>query len=129
MTNDDRRKNLHAVTDQIDADGRRRIASFVQAAMGWSGQNAAKKLAGTGRVTRSAIDRVKRGDEVSDTLLRALGDVLELPRDFLLYIGRGDVYQIERLGGEHADDDLRDLVRWTLVHLFLIEPDGGQRPA
>lgn len=111
---------------EIDTEGRLRIATFVHAAMGWAGQNTSKKLAGTGRITRSAIDRVKRGEHVSDTLLRALGDVLDLPRDFLLYIGHGDVERIERIG-EHADDDdddLRDLIRWTLEHLFSIEPDG-----
>lgn len=132
MTTNDRRKNLHSArqptgkgpTDgKIDADGRLRIATFVHAAMGWAGQNTSKKLIGTGKVTRSAIDRIKRGDEVSDTLLRALGDVLDLPRDFLLYIGRGDIDRIERLG-DHADDNLRDLIRWTLEHLFSVEPDG-----
>lgn len=103
--------------------GRQRIAEFVHAAMGWAGANASKNFAGTGRVSKTTIDRAKRGEEVSDTMLRALGDVLDLPRDFLLYIGYGDVDRIERLGAENTSDaDLRDLIRWTLEHLFPTDP-------
>lgn len=110
---------------EIDETGRARIAEFVHAAMGWAGVNAARNFARTGRVSKATIDRVKRGETVSDTLLRALGDVLDLPRDFLLYIGYGDADRIEHLGVENADDaNLRDLIRWTLEHLF---PDTPPR--
>lgn len=108
---------------QIDADGRLRIATFVEAALGWGGQDTFKRVIGTGRISRSAVERVKRRENVSDTLLRALGDVLGLPRDFLLYIGHGDIDRIVRLGDD-ADEDLRDLVRWTLEHLFSVKPDA-----
>lgn len=112
---------------RIDPEGRLRIATFVHAALGWAGQSSAKTFIGTGRVSRATIDRVKREEEVSDTLLRALGDVLELPRDFLLYVGYGDIDRIERLADD-ADDDLRDLIRWTQEHLFS-EPDPHVPPA
>lgn len=112
---------------RIEPEGRLRIAAFVHAALGWAGQSSAKNFIGTGRVSRATIDRVKRGEEVSDTLLRALGDVLDLPRDFLLYIGYGDIHRIEHLADD-ADDDLRDLIRWTQEHLFT-EPDPEVPPA
>jgi hypothetical protein len=108
--------------------GRRRIAQFVHAALGWAGQNAQKRLVGTGRVSKATVDRVKRGDEVSDTMLRALGDVMSLPRDYLLYIGYGEVDRLERLLVEAKDDaNLRDLIRWTLDHLFPNDPDRQTR--
>lgn len=111
---------------EIDEAGRARIGKFVHAALGWAGVNAARNLASTGRISKATIDRVKRADTVSDTLLRALGDVLDLPRDFLLYIGYGDVDRIERLAVENAGDaNLRDLIRWTLDHLF---PDPPHSP-
>lgn len=113
-------------SDRIDPEGRQRISAFVYAALGWAGQNATRRFTGTGRVSQSTIERVKRGEEVSETLLRALGDVLDLPRDYLLYIGHGNTDRIERLGDD-ADEDLRDLIRWTLEHLFSIEP--GERSA
>lgn len=92
----------------IDSRGRRRIAEFVKAAMGWSGVSG-PAIERTGRVSRATVDRIKRGDDrVSDTMLRALGDVLELPRDFLMYVGTGDAKQIAASGGDP------DLVRWTL---------------
>jgi hypothetical protein len=106
---------------RIDEAGRRRIAEFVHAAMGWAGMNASKKFTGTGRISKATIDRVKRGDDVSPTLLRGLGDVLELPRDYLLYIGYGDVGRIERLA-DTEDPNRQDLIRWTLDHLFPDHP-------
>lgn len=113
-------------TERIDAEGRQRIAAFVHAALGWDYMQSSKNLT-TGRLSRASVDRVKRGEVVSDTLLRALGKKLDLPRDFLLYIGYGDTGRIERLA-EDADDDLRDLVRWTLEHLFHLDgPGSGPR--
>lgn len=106
--------------------GRHRIAEFVHAALGWAGQNASKRFAGTGRVSKGTIDRVKRGESVSDTMLRALGDVLGLPRDFLLYIGYGEVDRIERLAESEDDADRKDLIRWTLEHLFPTDPGRPQ---
>lgn len=130
MTINDSMKNFHArpvpigkkfTSDRIDSEGRLRIAAFIYALLGWDGPDVAEKLLGSGRVSRTTLDRVKRGDNVSDTMLRAMGDVLDLPRDYLLYIGRANVDRIERLLPE-ANDDLRDLIRWTL-DLFEPEPD------
>lgn len=106
----------------MDEAGRRRIAEFVHAALGWAGKDSNKKLLGTGRVSKATIDRVKRAEDVSDAMLRGLGDVLDLPRDFLLYIGYGEVERIERLMTDDADANLRDLIRWTLDHLFPDNP-------
>lgn len=101
------------LTFMIDAQGRIRIGELVRAAIGWQGLSGPKIEAG-GRVSRATVDRVKRGDpKVSDTMLRALGDTLGLPRDYLLYVGSGDVKQIERSGADP------DLIRVTLS---LIDP-------
>lgn len=136
VTNDGTEKAGRKVT-RLEDDapmteaGRRRIAEFVHAALGWAGQNAQKNLVGTGRVSKTTVDRVKRAEDVSDTLLRALGDVMGLPRDFLLYIGYGQVQRLERLLADAGEDaNLRDLIRWTLDHLFPNDPDHPRvRPA
>lgn len=87
----------------IDTQGRIRIGMLVRAAMGWQGLSGSRIEAG-GRVSRATVDRVKRGDpKVSDTMLRALGDTLGLPRDYLLYVGNGDIRKIQESG---ADPDL-----------------------
>lgn len=96
----------------IDSSGRIRIGRFVKAAMGWQGLSGSRIEAG-GRVSRATVDRVKRGDpKVSETMLRALGDTLGLPRDYLLYVGSGDIKKIEESGAD------RDLIRVTidLIH-------------
>ena len=90
----------------IDDQGRIRIGTLVRAAMGWQGLSGSRIEAG-GRVSRATVDRVKRGDRISDTMLRALGDTLGLPRDYLLYVGTGDVAKIEASGADP------DLIRWT----------------
>lgn len=116
---------------RIDEAGRRRIAKFVDAALGWAGMESAKRLAGTGRVSKATIDRVKRGEDVSDTMLRGLGVVLELPRDYLLYIGYGDVDRIKELA-DTDDLNRQDLIHWTLIHLFPENPNpttGANRTA
>jgi hypothetical protein len=90
----------------IDDQGRIRIGTLVRAAMGWQGLSASRIEAG-GRISRATVDRVKRGDRLSDTMLRALGDTLGLPRDYLLYVGTGDIQKIEASGADP------DLIRWT----------------
>ncbi len=107
---------------EIDDDGRQRMSELVRAAMGWAGTTG-PKLVGTGRVSKATIERVKKCDDVSDTMLRALGDVLGMPRDYLLYVGQGDVGRIKGTAGEDPD-----LVRWTLDHLFPAHrPSTGDR--
>ena len=91
----------------IDAQGRTRIGETVKAVMAWEGYTGVG-INSTGRVSRATINRAKRGDVISDTMLRALGDALGLPRDYLLYVGAGDVRKIEASGAEP------DLIRWTV---------------
>ena len=90
----------------VDARGRTRIGETVKAVMAWEGYTGVG-IDSTGRVSRATINRAKRGDQISDTMLRALGDALGLPRDYLLYVGAGDVRKIEASGADP------DLIRWT----------------
>lgn len=91
-----------------DIEGRQRVGELVRAVMAWNGKSG-PQIDATGRVSRATVDRIKRGDAtVSDTMLRGLGDVLGLPRDFLLYVKDGNAAAIERSGADP------DLVRWTL---------------
>lgn len=102
----------------IDEAGRGRIAELVRASMGWQGLSG-PAIEATGRVSRATVDRIKRADpNVSDTMLRALGDVLGLPRDFLIYVGAGNLGAIRDAAS--ADPDL---VRWTLATLL---DEGGE---
>lgn len=90
----------------IDLRGRTRIGETVKAVMAWEGYTGVG-IDSTGRISRATINRAKRGDQISDTMLRALGDALGLPRDYLLYVGTGDVRKIETSGADP------DLIRWT----------------
>lgn len=90
----------------VDAQGRTRIGETVKAVMAWEGYTGVG-IDSTGRVSRATINRAKRGDTISDAMLRALGDALDLPRDFLLYVGAGDVRKIQASGADP------DLIRWT----------------
>jgi hypothetical protein len=90
----------------IDARGRTLIGETVKAVMAWEGYTGVG-IDSTGRVSRATINRAKRGDVISDTMLRALGDALGLPRDYLLYVGAGDVRKIQASGADP------DLIRWT----------------
>ncbi len=89
-------------------EGRQHIAELVRAVMAWNGISG-PAIDATGRVSRATVDRIKRADPtVSDTMLRGLGDVLGLPRDYLLYVLEGNAAAVERSGADP------DLVRWTL---------------
>jgi hypothetical protein len=102
----------------IDAAGRRRIGELVRAVMAWEDLTGDSIGAG-GRISRATVDRVKRGDpSVSDTTLHALGDVLELPRGFLLYVGDGDIEAIRQSGADP------DLIVWTIRMMRSGTPDG-----
>lgn len=94
----------------IDSRGRARIGETIKAVMAWEGYTGVG-IDSTGRVSRASINRAKRGDHVSDTMLRAIGDALDLPRDFLLYVGAGDVRGIQNSGAEP------DVIRWA-IHLI-----------
>jgi hypothetical protein len=100
----------------IDSRGRTRIGETVKAVMAWEGYTGVG-IDSTGRVSRATINRAKRGDPISDTMLRALGDALDLPRDYLLYVGAGDIQKIQASGAEP------DLIRWT-TDLILSSPPG-----
>ncbi len=99
------------ISFMIDARGRDRIGETVKAVMAWEGYTGVG-IDSTGRVSRATINRAKRGDVISDVMLRALGDALGLPRDYLLYVGAGDVRKVEASGADP------DLIRWTveLIH-------------
>jgi hypothetical protein len=90
----------------IDTQGRVRIGETIKAVMAWEGYTGVG-IDSTGRVSRATINRAKRGDQISDAMLRALGDTLGLPRDYLLYVGIGDVRKIQASGADP------DLIRWT----------------
>lgn len=100
----------------IDSRGRARIGETVKAVMAWEGYTGVG-IDNTGRISRATINRAKRGDAISDTMLRALGDALGLPRDYLLYVGAGNIRRIEASGADP------DLIRWT-VELIESSPDG-----
>lgn len=104
-----------------DARGRRRIGETIKAVMAWEGYTGVG-IHNTGRVSRPTINRAKRGDQVSETMLRAIGDALNLPRDFLLYVGAGDTRRIESSGADP------DLIRWT-VELIRSDDTDDQRKA
>lgn len=97
---------LRMVESKIDPRGRVWIGETVKAVMAWDGYTGVG-IDSTGRVSRATINRAKRGDQISDTMLRALGDALGLPRDYLLYVGSGNVRKIESSGADP------DLIRWT----------------
>ena len=107
---------MYAVTDEDEkVQGRRWVAELVVAAMGWAGLSG-PQISSTGRVSRATVDRVKRCEEVSDSMLRALGSVLGLPRDYLLYVRDADRARIRTAGASDPD-----LVQWTLL---LMDGDG-----
>lgn len=97
----------------IDTRGRARISEFVKRAIAWNRTSAVKVGAMPGRPSRETIQRIVAGDKVSDVMLMALGDKLKLPRDFLLYVGTGDIKKIEASARPDRDDD-QDLIRWTV---------------
>lgn len=100
----------------IDSRGRTRIGETVKAVMAWEGYTGVG-IDSTGRISRATINRAKRGDQISDTMLRALGDTLGLPRDYLLYVGTGDVRKIETSGADP------DLIRWTIDLILSSHPE------
>jgi hypothetical protein len=107
----------------IDTQGRMRIGRLVGAEMARRGITG-HQLAASGRPRIATINRIKAGDpNVSETMLRALGDKLGLPRDFLIYVGTGDTRKISSSARPDHDDD-PDLIRWTLD---LIQADNPGR--
>lgn len=103
----------------ITERGRADIAALTNAAMGWAGLNV-PRAASSGRVSKATLERVKRQEPVSEAMLRAVGEILSLPRDFLLYVGYRDLDAVVRAS---ANDP--DLMRWT-VELMLSEGDDEE---
>lgn len=94
----------------IEDAGRADVAALVAAAMAWRGLSSRALAKNTGRISTVTVRRVRNGERVSEVMLRSLGEILDLPRDFLLYVGRQDLDAMVRAG--MASGDL-DLVRWT----------------
>lgn len=107
----------------IDTQGRMRIGRLVSAEMARRGITV-HQLAAVGRPRIATINRIKAGDpNVSETMLRALGDKLDLPRDFLLYVGTADTVKIASSARAGRTDDA-DLIRWTLDLIAADAPPG-----
>lgn len=109
--------------ESIDRRGRARIAETVKRVIGWNRTSAVKVGAMPGSPSRETIQRIVAGEQVSDVMLMALGDKLRLPRDFLIYVGTGDVRKIRASARPGRDDDL-DLIR---VVVEMIEEPPSDR--
>lgn len=93
----------------IDRHGRARIARFVTDEIARQGLSTRALGAAYGRPRLPTIKRIKAADpDVSETMLRAMGGKLQLPADWLIYIGTGDRRRISNSGAEP------DLIRVTL---------------
>lgn len=97
----------------IDAHGRARISAIVKKVIAWNRTSAVKVGAMPGRPSHVTVKRIVAGAEVSEVMLMALGDKLKLPRDFLLYVGKGDIEKIEASARPGNDDDM-DIIRVTV---------------
>lgn len=107
----------------IDKRGRARISETVKRVIAWNRTSAVKVGAMPGSPSRETIQRVVAGEQVSEVMLMALGDKLQLPRDFLIYVGTGDIRKIEASARPGRDDDL-DLIR---VVVEMIRESHGDR--
>jgi len=93
----------------IDSAGRARIGRFVRDEIARRGTTPEEVGAKPGRPSLVTIKRIKAGDpSVSELMFLALGTKLELPADYLMYIGTGDLRRIKRSGAAP------DLIRVTL---------------
>lgn len=92
----------------IDRQGRARIARFVTDEIARRGLTTRSLGAAPGRPALPTIKRIKAAEEVSETMLRAMGGKLKLPADWLIYIGTGDERRIRNSGADP------DLIRVTL---------------
>ena len=93
----------------IDRHGRARIARFVTDEIARQGLSTRSLGAAPGRPRLPTIKRIKAADEdVSETMLRAMGGKLGLPADWLIYIGTADKRRISNSGADP------DLIRVTL---------------
>lgn len=102
----------------VDNRGRHRIGELVKAVMAWDGRTPTA-IDREGRISRATVNRARAGREMGDTMYRALGDVLGLPKDYLLYVGAGDIRKVEASGADP------DLVRWT-VDLIRSDDESDQ---
>ena len=93
----------------IDETGRERIAilvSYELARLGMTRSRMRKEW--SHRVSSATVDRVRTGKPAGEQYLAAIGDLLGMPRGFLVYVGEGDAERIRTSGGDP------DLIRWTL---------------
>lgn len=118
----------------FDEAGRRRIGAVVQFSMDYQGLTGVaidkgERLSRAGRrITRATVVRVKRGDQVSVTMLRGLGDVLSLPTDFLIHVGAGDTNRIA-VSRRAAEDGDPELIEYALALVRQDAADQRRRPA
>ena len=104
----------------IDDQGRARIAKLVNHEIARQGRTA-KEVGSKGMPSVATIKRIKAGEDVTPEMLDALGGRLGLPRDFILYVGTGDV---RRIKASRAEDDL---IRWVLDLIAEDRPNTGSR--
>lgn len=100
----------------IEDQGRARIAKLVSHEMARQGLTGTE-LGARGMPSYGTIKRVRAGKEVSDEMLDAIGGRLGMPRDFILYVGIGDVRKIRASGAEP------DLIRWSIELIRADRPD------
>lgn len=113
----------------IDTAGRARIARLVTYEMARLGITRSRVVREwVGRIGPATVTRIRSGDpKVAVETLAAVGDLLGMPRGFLLYVGAGDVDRIAASGGDP------DLIRWTLDMINETDNNGSEgsksRPA
>lgn len=95
-----RRDGSAMILHMIDRQGRARIARFVTGEIARRGLTSRELGAAPGRPTLPTIRRIEAADDVSETMLRALGGKLRLPTEWLVYIGTGDLRRIRNSGAD-----------------------------
>lgn len=71
-----------------------------------------EQLAKRARMNRSTLDRMRKGEQLSEDSLARIEGALDMPRDLLRYAAEGDIAAMKR-----ALKDNPDLVRWVSEEL------------